>query len=137
VLLAKPQTFMNLSGLAVAKLLEKYNLAPQDTIVLVDDLALPLGKLRIRRRGGAGGHNGLKSIIGVLQSDEFVRVRMGIHPGQQVEDPVAYVLAPFCEADLETVAGMLDLAAEAVRTILRDGAEAAMARYNRRIAPPS
>jgi len=135
IVLAKPQTFMNLSGMAVARLLEQYDLPVQDLIVLVDDVALPLGSLRIRPYGSAGSHNGLKSIIGALQADEFGRVRMGVMPERPVEDLVSYVLSPFRKADLEVVAEMLDQASEAVKVILKEGISRAMNRYNRR--PPS
>ncbi len=133
-LLAKPQTYMNLSGMAVARLLEKYGLEVGDLIVLVDDADLPLGSLRIRPRGSAGGHNGLKSIIGALDSDDFVRVRMGVSPDQPIEDMVSYVLGRFRQADLETVAEMLDQACEAVHVILREGSQKAMNRFNRRVS---
>jgi len=136
VVLAQPQTFMNLSGLAVARLLDRYGLSVEDLIVLVDDVNLPLGCLRVRQRGSAGGHNGLKSIIGVLQSDEFARLRLGVKPGQPVEDLISYVLSRFRKADLEVVAALLDQAVEAVRIILREGISAAMNRFNRRIASP-
>jgi peptidyl-tRNA hydrolase, PTH1 family len=134
VVLAKPQTFMNLSGLAVARLLGKYGLAVDDLVVLVDDADLPLGSLRVRRRGTAGSHNGLKSIIGALPADEFARVRMGIQPDRPVDDLAAYVLGRFRKADLETVADLVDRAAEAVRVILREGIQTAMNRFNRRVA---
>jgi PTH1 family peptidyl-tRNA hydrolase len=134
VLLAKPETFMNLSGMAVARLLAKYNLPARDLIVLADDVDLPLGTLRVRRRGSAGSHNGLKSIIGALESDQFVRIRMGVGPAQPVEDRVSYVLGRFRDADMEKVAEMLDLASEAVRVTLREGPEKAMNRFNRRVA---
>jgi PTH1 family peptidyl-tRNA hydrolase len=134
VLLAKPQTYMNLSGMAVARLIEKYGLEVHDLIVLVDDAHLPLGSLRIRPRGSAGGHKGLKSIIGALDSGDFVRVRMGVSPGQPIEDMVSYLLGRFREADLETVAEMLDQACEAVHLILREGSEKAMNRFNRRVS---
>lgn len=138
VVLAKPQTFMNLSGMAVARLLERYELPVQDLIVLVDDVDLPLGLLRIRPRGSAGSHNGLKSIIGALQADEFGRVRMGVKPEGPVGDLVSYVLGPFRKADLKVVAKMLDQVSEAVRVILKEGISRAMNRYNRRIpSPPS
>ncbi len=104
VLLAKPQTYMNLSGMAVARLVAKYGLEVGDLIVLVDDAALPLGSLRIRPRGSAGGHKGLKSIIGALEASDFVRVRMGVSPEQPIADRVSYVLGRFRQADLETVA---------------------------------
>jgi len=135
VLLAKPQTYMNLSGMAVARLLEKYDLEASDLIVLVDDAALPLGSLRIRPRGSAGGHNGLKSIIGALDSSEFVRVRMGVGPDEPIGDMVSYVLARFRRSDLETVSEMLGLACEAVHVILREGSQKAMNRFNRRVSP--
>ncbi len=134
VVLAKPQTFMNLSGMAVARLLDRYLLSVKDLIVLVDDVDLPLGHLRIRPRGSAGGHNGLKSIIGALRSDEFVRVRLGVKPDRPVEDLVSYVLTRFRKADLEAAAEMLDCAVEAVGVILREGPQKAMNLFNRRIA---
>ncbi len=133
VVLAKPQTYMNLSGMSAARLLQKYGLPIEDLIVLVDELALPFGTLRIRRRGTAGSHNGLKSVIGALESDQFVRVRMGVQPETPVEDRVSYVLSRFRKADLEQVGEMIDRAAEAVRVILREGPEKAMDRFNRRI----
>jgi PTH1 family peptidyl-tRNA hydrolase len=136
VVLAKPQTFMNLSGMAVARLLARYELPVEGLIVLVDDVDLPFGSLRIRRRGSAGSHNGLKSIIGALKSDQFGRVRIGVKPERPVEDLVSYVLGPFRKADLEVLAGMVDQASEAVRFILKEGISGAMNRYNRRIASP-
>lgn len=134
VFLAKPQTFMNLSGVAVGKLLARYEIAVQDLMVLVDEADLPLGTLRIRDHGSAGSHRGLKSIIGALDSDRFVRIRMGVKPERPVADLAGYVLGPFRKADLETVAEMVDRAAEAVGVIIQDGVEAAMNRYNRRIS---
>ncbi len=136
VVLAKPQTFMNLSGMAVARLLSKYRRPVRDLIVLVDEVELPLGHLRIRQRGSAGRHNGLKSLIGELQSDEFVRVRMGVMPEHPVADRVSYVLAPFRKEELETVADMLDRTVEAVHVILREGPQKAMSRFNRRVSLP-
>ena len=135
VLLAKPQTYMNLSGMAVARLSEKYGLEAGDLIVLVDDAAIPLGSLRIRPRGSAGGHNGLKSIVGALNSNEFARVRMGVGPEEPIGDMVAYVLGRFRRSDLETVSQMLGQACEAVHVILREGSEKAMTRFNRRVSP--
>jgi PTH1 family peptidyl-tRNA hydrolase len=135
VLLAKPQTYMNLSGMSVARLLEKYGLEVSDLIVLVDDAALPLGSLRIRPRGSAGGHNGLKSIIGALNSSEFARIRMGVGPEQPIGDMVSYVLGRFRRSDLETVSQMLGQACEAVHVILREGSQKAMNRFNRRVSP--
>ena len=134
-MLVKPQTFMNLSGMAVARMGTRYDVEPQDMIVLVDDVELPLGSLRIRQRGSAGTHNGLKSVIGALQSDEFVRIRMGVKPEHPVEDLSSYVLARFRKADLESVADMIERCAEAVRVILREGPQKAMNLYNRRNQP--
>jgi len=136
VALAKPQTFMNASGLAVRELLERFELAPERLIVLVDDVALPWGMLRIRTSGTAGGHNGLASIIGALGSSNFIRVRMGIGPDEPVADLAAYVLRPMRKAELERAAASVEAAAEAVRMILTEGVGRAMARFNRRIAPP-
>ncbi len=134
VLLAKPQTYMNLSGMAVARLVEKYGLDVGDLIVLVDDIDLPLGSLRIRPRGSAGGHNGLKSIIGALDSGDFVRVRMGVRPDEPIDDMVSHLLSRFHAADLETVTEMLDQACEAVHVLLREGSQKAMNRFNRRVS---
>ena len=133
ILLAKPQTFMNLSGLAVQQLLEKYSLEPEDLTVLTDDLDLPLGMIRVRRRGTAGGHNGLKSLIGEIQTDRFARIRMGVGPEREVEDSTEYLLRRFGNAEREEIAPMLDLAADAVELILREGSEKAMNRFNRRV----
>ncbi len=133
ILLAKPQTFMNLSGLAVQQLLKKYSLEPEDLTVLTDDLDLPLGMIRVRRRGTAGGHNGLKSLIGEIQTDRFARVRMGVGPEREVEDSTEYLLRRFGNAEREEIAPMLDLAADAVELILREGSEKAMNRFNRRV----
>ena len=132
VVLAKPQTYMNLSGSAVARLLQKYELRVEDLIVLADEANLPLGSLRIRRQGSAGGHNGLKSIIGALQADNFARVRMGVQPEHPISDRVAHVLGRFRKSDLEAVADLVERAAEAVEVIMKEGLEKAMNRFNRR-----
>ncbi|HKS95944.1 MAG TPA: aminoacyl-tRNA hydrolase [Terriglobia bacterium] len=137
VVLAKPQTYMNLSGMAVARLLGKYELPVEDLIVLVDEADLPFGSLRIRGSGSAGSHNGLKSIIGALESDQFARVRMGIGPDHPVADRAAYVLGRFHKGDLEAVAEMLERAADATTMIVAEGVEKAMNRYNRRVTSPS
>jgi PTH1 family peptidyl-tRNA hydrolase len=136
VVLAKPQTYMNLSGLAVERLLCNYELAPRDLLVLVDEIELPLGMLRIRPRGSAGGHNGLKSIIGALETDDFTRLRMGVQPERPVEDYVSYLLGPFRAADIDLVAEVLEQASEAVRLILSEGVQKAMNRFNRRVPSP-
>lgn len=133
VVLAKPQTFMNLSGISISGLVRSRDLPLEDLVVLVDDVDLPLGSLRIRQKGSAGGHNGLKSIIGALETDRFTRVRMGAGPNQPAEDLVSYVLTPFRQKDREAVAGMVDQAVEAVRVILKEGAEKAMNLFNRKV----
>jgi PTH1 family peptidyl-tRNA hydrolase len=134
VVLAKPQTYMNLSGLSVRRLLEKHDLSSQDLVVMVDDIDLPLGTLRVRSKGSAGGHNGLKSIIGALEADDFVRVRMGVRPEPLLEDYASYLLSPLRRADLGTVAEMLEQASRAVRVILAEGVLKAMNRFNRRVS---
>ncbi len=132
VLLAKPQTFMNASGPAVRDLLERFECDPAQMIVLVDEAALPWGTLRIRERGSAGGHNGLKSLIGALGSDEFIRLRIGIRPEHEVGDLADYVLRPMRKAELEQAAEMIEQAADAVEVILAEGPGRAMSRFNRR-----
>jgi peptidyl-tRNA hydrolase, PTH1 family len=136
IALAKPHTMMNLSGLAVRDLLERFDCGPEEMIVLYDDVALPWGMLRVRERGSAGSHNGLKSIIGTIGSTEFPRVRMGIQPDHPVGDLAAYVTRPMRKADLETAAEMTEQAAEAVELIVTRGVAHAMDRFNRRVTPP-
>ena len=126
VLLAKPETYMNLSGLAVRELLEEYQLGPEtDLIVIYDELDLPLGTIRIRQRGRSAGHNGMESIIGALGTQEFLRIRLGIAPEKRI-------LKPFTKRQLKVVDAVLDSAAEAVEVILTEGPAAAMNRFNRK-----
>jgi PTH1 family peptidyl-tRNA hydrolase len=136
IALAKPHTMMNLSGLAVRDLLERFECGPEEMVVLYDDVALPWGMLRVRERGSAGSHNGLKSIIGTIGSSDFARVRMGIQPDHPVGDLAAYVLRPMRKGDLEIAAEMAEQAAEAVELIITRGIADAMNRFNRRVAPP-
>ncbi|HEX2711068.1 MAG TPA: aminoacyl-tRNA hydrolase [Candidatus Acidoferrales bacterium] len=135
VLLAKPQTYMNISGLAVRGLMERFECDPAELVAVYDEVALPWGTIRIRERGSAGGHNGLKSLIGALGTDEFTRVRLGVQPDHPVGDLAAYVLRPMGKADLEIAAEMVAEAAEAVQTILAEGTQRAMNRFNRRVPP--
>jgi PTH1 family peptidyl-tRNA hydrolase len=135
VILAKPQTFMNSSGLAVRELLTRFELEPRELIVTSDDVALPWGVLRIRRRGSAGGHNGLKSVIGALGTGEFVRVRLGVQPEDPVGDLTAYVLRPMGKHELEVASEMVAEAADAIEVILGQGVQEAMNRFNRRVPP--
>ena len=134
--LAKPQTMMNLSGLAARDLLLRWECEPKDLIVLYDDVALPWGMLRIRERGTAGGHNGLKSLIGAMGTDELLRVRMGVQPEHPVDDLAGYVLHPMHKAEMAMAAEMIEQAAEAVELMLTQGTAQAMNRFNRRVAPP-
>ncbi len=133
VVLAKPETYMNLSGVSVAELVREYEINPeQDLVVIYDELDLPFGALRVRPRGRSAGHNGMQSVIGVLGTQEITRVRMGIGPDYPVGDGAKYVLSQLKKAQLETVDQMLDQAADAVRVILADGVQAAMNRFNRK-----
>ncbi len=133
VLLAKPETYMNLSGVSVGELVAEYELKPEvDLVVVQDELDFPLGTLRIHTRRSSAGHNGIESIIGALGTQDFLRIRMGVAPERKVEDGERYLLAPFRKADLAVVDGMLDTAAEAVKAILTEGAAAAMNRFNRK-----
>ncbi len=132
-LLAKPETFMNLSGMAVRELVGKYEVDPaKDLVVLYDELDFPLGTLRIRERGSSAGHNGLESIMGALSTQEFVRVRLGIGPEHKVRDGAGYVLSQFKKAQYETIDLVLDRAADAVEVILKEGISRAMNRFNQR-----
>jgi len=133
VILAKPETYMNLSGLSVRELVAEHQVeVKSDLIVIYDELDLPFGAIRIRQRGGTAGHNGMESILGALGTDEFLRIRLGIAPDRKVGDGAQYVLAPFRKAQGKFVDEILDTAAQAVETILKDGAPAAMNRFNRK-----
>jgi PTH1 family peptidyl-tRNA hydrolase len=133
VLLAKPETYMNLSGMSVRELVEKHEANPAtDLIVIYDELDLPFGAARIKLRGGSAGHNGLESLFGALGTQEFIRVRLGIAPEHPVRDGASYVLAQFKKSQYEAVDQLLDTAADAVTAIVTDGAQAAMNRFNRR-----
>ncbi|HWR34919.1 MAG TPA: aminoacyl-tRNA hydrolase [Clostridia bacterium] len=133
VVLAKPETYMNLSGMAVRELVREYEVAPeQDLIVIYDDLDLPFGGIRVRPRGSSGGHNGVESIIGALGTQEFLRVRLGIAPDHPMRDGAKYVLSQFRKVQYPAIDQALDAAAQAVTVILNEGASAAMNRFNRK-----
>jgi peptidyl-tRNA hydrolase, PTH1 family len=133
VLLAKAETYMNLSGLSVRELVAKHELKPEtDLIVIQDELDFPLGTLRIHTRRSSAGHNGIESIIDALGTKDFLRIRIGVAPGRKIEDGRAYLLAPMRKATLKVIDGMLDVADEAVRKILKEGLAAAMNRFNRK-----
>ena len=139
IVIAKPYTYVNLSGKAAKALLQRFSLAPQDMLVICDDVALPLGRIRIRRKGSDGGHNGLRSIIKELGTEEFPRLRVGI--GREgIKDLVEYVLGEFEREEMEILEKVLEVAVNAVECILREGIEEAMNKYNSlniyEIAPP-
>ena len=137
VLLAKPETYMNLSGMSVRELVSEHEIdSARDLIVIYDELDLLLGAIRIRQRGSSAGHNGMESIIGALGSDEFVRMRLGIAPDHPVKDGARYVLGQFRKSQEAAVVEELDKAAEAVKVILVEGVAKAMSLYNRRPEPP-
>ncbi|PWT88064.1 MAG: aminoacyl-tRNA hydrolase [Blastocatellia bacterium] len=132
VKLAKPQTFMNLSGQSVSCLLAKNDMkdSQENLIVISDDLALPAGRIRIRERGSAGGHNGLKSIIAALGTNEFVRLRIGIQPEHPIGDSKKFVLDTIAKSERKVVDEALEESARAIKTILSDGALKAMSQFN-------
>jgi PTH1 family peptidyl-tRNA hydrolase len=132
VMLAKPQTFVNLSGTSLAPLMEKHSIALDRLVAVYDELDLAWTALRIKPKGSAAGHNGMKSLIGSLKTDEFVRVRMGIHPGRPVRDGAEFVLAPFRRSQVKELDELIGYAADAVGSIIAEGVEKAMTKYNRR-----
>jgi peptidyl-tRNA hydrolase, PTH1 family len=132
VMLAKPQTFMNLSGTSVAPLMEKHGLTPADLIVVWDELNLPFGGLKILKSGSAGGHNGAMSVIGSLGTREFVRVRLGVHPGHPLSSGVEYLLAPVKRSQRKELEELVGRGADAVVSIIAEGAAMAMTKFNRR-----
>ncbi len=130
VRLVKPQTYMNLSGEAVGCLVKKYEVSKDSLVVISDDLALPLGTIRLRARGSAGGHNGLKSIIAALGTNEFARLRIGIQPDHPVMHAKNFVLDEIPRSQRHEVTEVLERGAEALRCVLRDGIARAMSIYN-------
>jgi len=131
VVLAKPQTFMNNSGVGISAVLKFHNLTHRNLIVVYDELALPWTALRIKLNGSAAGHNGVKSMIAALKTEVFTRVRVGIHPGHDIE-AVDYVLAPFERGMRDEVEEMVSYTADAIETIVAEGAHKAMTKFNRR-----
>ena len=133
VLLAKPETFMNLSGISVRELVSKHDVrVEEDLIVIQDELDFPLGTIRLQRRRSSAGHNGIESIISALGTQDFLRIRMGVAPDRKVEDGMSYLLSPFRKSQLKFVDEMIEVAAEAVNAVLTDGEAAAMNRFNRK-----
>ena len=132
VLLVKPLAFMNASGPPVARVIAAAGGSPADLVVLVDDVALDLGTIRVRERGSHGGHNGLRSLVETLGADDFARVRIGIRRGELPEDLAGYVLADFPPEEVLVVQEAVGLAADAVVCLLEEGAAVAMNRFNPR-----
>src|SRR5271169_7061293 len=133
ILLAKPQTYMNLSGISVKELLAKYELQPADLLVLFDERDLPWSMIRIGERGSPGTHNGAKSVTSSVGTQEFPRLRLGCGPDHPVSDLAAYVLRPMKKSDLEVAAEMVASAGAAVELLLKEGLDAAMNKFNRRV----
>ena len=128
--LVKPITYMNLSGDAVGCLMKKPGRSAERLIVISDDLALPLGRIRIRAKGSHGGHNGLRSIFDHLKTNEVIRVRIGIMPDHPVGNTKDFVLRPFAGSEREAVENAIKDSADAIKAILGEGVEAAMAKFN-------
>jgi PTH1 family peptidyl-tRNA hydrolase len=136
VILAKPETYMNLSGLSVVELAAEHQVdVTRDLIVIYDELDLPLGTIRIRQRGSSAGHNGMESILGALGTDEFLRIRLGVAPDHKVGDGAKYLLTPFRKAQEVAVDEMLDMAVQAVEVVVKEGPAVAMNRFNRKNEP--
>ncbi|MDR0999768.1 MAG: aminoacyl-tRNA hydrolase [Clostridiales bacterium] len=133
IMLVKPQTFMNLSGEALRYILAFYRLTPEDLIVVFDDVSLPAGDIRIRKKGGTGGHNGMKSIIECIGTEDFTRVRVGIGLKPPEAPLIDYVLARFAPEETDKIMAGINTAAEAVLKILADGVDKSMAVYNKRL----
>ena len=133
VLLMEPQTYMNLSGEAVRAAVDFYKLSNEDLIVIYDDISLDVGGLRIRKKGSAGGHNGIKNIIAHLGTDEFARIKVGVGNKPQGWDLADYVLGRFPEAELETVRESVKCAAEACQCMINEGIDVAMNQYNKKV----
>ncbi|MEQ1764475.1 MAG: aminoacyl-tRNA hydrolase [Pyrinomonadaceae bacterium] len=128
--LAKPQTYMNLSGESVSCLLSKQDRAVENLIVISDDLALPFGTIRLRPKGSHGGQNGLRSIIDCLRTNDFIRLRIGIMPEHPISSASNFVLENFAKGEIETVDKVLERSADAIRSVVSEGVEKAMAKFN-------
>ncbi|MBI4442962.1 MAG: aminoacyl-tRNA hydrolase [Acidobacteria bacterium] len=135
VWLVKPQTYMNRSGIAVREWLARQECGPGDLIIIADDLDLPWGQIRIRQKGSAGGHHGLESVMEAIGSQQFTRVRLGVQPEREVEDPVRYLLSPVGRARRAPTRAFIECAAEAVEMIVAVGTPQAMNVFNRKEPP--
>lgn len=132
VLLVKPQTFMNLSGVSIKALADKYSVESSQIVVVHDELDLPWTGVRIRPKGSAAGNHGVESVIRTLGTQDFPRVRLGIHPGHPVRNGAEFVLSPIRKAQQEELDELLDYTSQAVESIIAEGVEKAMTRFNRR-----
>ena len=130
IVLVKPQAYMNLSGESIGRLMSHYGMVPKDLIVILDDLALPFGRIRIRGRGSAGGHKGLESIVGCLGTHEFVRIRLGIGLEEKIEDAAEYVLRPIPKSLRRLKNEMVIRGKEVVKTVCLRGLQVAMNKFN-------
>jgi PTH1 family peptidyl-tRNA hydrolase len=133
VIVAKPQTFMNLSGNAVLNILEDYNLKPQEILVVYDDLDLPLGSIRLRIKGSSGGHNGIKSIIDMIKTEEFPRLKIGIGRPERKEEVSNYVLSPFTKDERIILDRVITFSTECILNVLKYGVEKAMNGCNKSV----
>ena len=136
VLLAKPQTYMNLSGVAIKPLMERNEIPPADLLLIYDELDLPWGSLRVKPKGSAAGHNGISDVILKLGMQDFPRVRLGVHPGHRLSSGKDYLLSRFTRRQTEELDAFVDLAADAAESVITEGVEKSMAKFNRR-APGS
>ena len=132
VMLAKPQTFMNLSGVSLALLMEKHAIPVDRLAVVYDELDLGWKALKIKPKGSAAGHNGMKSVIGTLGTSDILRVRLGIHPGHPLKSGTEFLLAPMKRSLMKELDEFIDYAADAVRSIIAEGVEKSMTKFNRR-----
>jgi peptidyl-tRNA hydrolase, PTH1 family len=132
VLLAKPQTFMNLSGIAIKPLMQKNEVPPGGLILVYDELDLPWGSLRVKPGGSAAGHNGVTDVIARIGTQEFPRIRLGVHPGAALSSGKDYLLSRFTRQQIETLDAFIDLAADAAESIIAEGVEKSMTKFNRR-----
>jgi PTH1 family peptidyl-tRNA hydrolase len=136
VLLVKPQTYMNLSGVAIKPLMERNEVPPADLLLIYDELDLPWGSLRVKPKGSPAGHNGVTDVIAKIGTQDFPRVRLGVHPGHSLSSGKDYLLSRFTRRQTEELDSFVDLAADAAESVIAEGVEKSMARFNRR-APGS
>jgi len=132
VLLAQPQTYMNLSGVAIKPLMERNEVSPSELLLVYDELDLPWGSLRIRPKGSAAGHNGITDVIEKIGTQEFPRIRLGVHPGHALSSGKDYLLSRFTRQQKENLDAFIDLGADAAESVIAEGVEKSMAKFNRR-----